>query len=346
MRIMRKTRSFLLGRSGATHCYHVVTRTAGQELLFGNEEKETFRQILLKQLKFSGLRAIAWCFMDNHFHLLLEAPDKEEALAGWTETMILDRLQVFRDEQSTHLLLGELETFRRNGNTGGIEAIAERVRARLFDLSMFMKELKQRMTVAYNLKHARSGTLWEGRFKSVLLESGDAVKLVAAYIDLNPVRAGIVDDPKDYRWCSYAAAVAGMRDAQSGLVHAVTGSDRGSSWQAASASYRKLLFGIGEVATDPKGGNRAGFSPAQAKAAWEAGGRISIAEVLRCRVRYFSAGVALGSKQFVDGFFLERRQQFGSKRRNGARRMRGANWGGVHTLRALRVDPISVPRSG
>ena len=40
---------------------------------------------------------------------------------------------------------------------------------------------------------------------------------MAAYIDLNPVRAGMVDDPKDYRWCSYAEAVAGKKRSREGL---------------------------------------------------------------------------------------------------------------------------------
>ena len=48
---------------------HVVSRTAGQEILFGDAEKETFSRILFKQLKFSGLRALAWCFMGNHLSL-------------------------------------------------------------------------------------------------------------------------------------------------------------------------------------------------------------------------------------------------------------------------------------
>ena len=53
------------------------------------------------------------------------------------------------------------------------------------DLSVFMKELKQRMTIAYNHSSGRSGTLWEGRFKCTLVHYGEALRTVAAYIDLN-----------------------------------------------------------------------------------------------------------------------------------------------------------------
>jgi REP element-mobilizing transposase RayT len=343
---VRKTRAFLLGTGGKTNYYHVVSRTAGQELLFGDAEREVFCQILLKQLRFSGLRALAWCFMGNHFHLLLEVPDKQAALAGLSEAMVLDRLEVFRGEFSTRLLLGDLESCRQNGDAAGASRIADRVRAHLFDLSMFMKELKQRMTLAYNSSHDRTGALWEGRFKSVILEGGTALRIVAAYIDLNPIRAGIVDDPKDYRWCSYAAAVAGSQAARTGLALALRADDRAMGWPEISAEYRKLVFGIGESATDPKGGSRLGFSREQAKAVWDGGGKLTLAEVLRCRVRYFSDGVALGSKRFLDEFFYERRPHFGAKRRDGGRRMIGAEWGELRVLRALRLNPISAEGKG
>ncbi|MFT5188909.1 MAG: hypothetical protein ACI9DF_001628 [Verrucomicrobiales bacterium] len=75
-----------------------------------------------------------------------------------------------------------------------------------------MRELKQRFTQRYNKKAKRKGPLWDERFKSVLLENDKTVLLtMAAYIDLNPVRAGLVNDPKDYRWSGYGEAVAGNK---------------------------------------------------------------------------------------------------------------------------------------
>jgi hypothetical protein len=63
------------------------------------------------------------------------------------------------------------------------------------------------------------GTLWMDRFKSVLVQGeGNPLQTMAAYIDLNPVRARLVADPKDYRWCGYAEAVAGHAKAQQGLA--------------------------------------------------------------------------------------------------------------------------------
>ena len=63
-----------------------------------------------------------------------------------------------------------------------------------------MKELKERFSRWFNKRHGRRGMLWQDRYRSVLVEDGDALRTMAAYIDLNPVRAGLIDDPKDYRW--------------------------------------------------------------------------------------------------------------------------------------------------
>jgi len=172
---MRMPRSFLLGETGQANVYHVVTRTAARTILFGDAERETFRKILFKQLRFSGLRCLAWCLMGNHIHLLLEVPDKDAALAGCSDDEILARLGTLKGEYSTRMLLGQIKLFREgtgNAHSRELTKIADRVRARLFDLSAFMKELKMKMTGAYNIAHGRRGTLWEGRFKSGGAASG------------------------------------------------------------------------------------------------------------------------------------------------------------------------------
>ena len=77
---MRRKREKMLGAAGRANCYHVVSRVVNREVVFGDLEKEKFREILDRQLEFSGLRLLAWCLMGNHFHLLLQVPDKERAL--------------------------------------------------------------------------------------------------------------------------------------------------------------------------------------------------------------------------------------------------------------------------
>ncbi len=344
---MRKTRGFLLGPEGETNFYHVVSRVAGRELLFGNEDKEVFRILLLKQLQFTGLRALAWCFMGNHFHLLLEVPDKAAALKGWTDEDYIKQLGVLRKEWSSHQLLGDLAMYQENGHADGVREIVEQVKGRMFDLSKFMKELKLKMTLAYNKKHGRVGALWEGRFKSVLLESGDAVRTVAAYIDLNPIRAGLAEDPADYRWCSYAAAVAGVKGARQALTFAVMGKQR-VAWKKVEAEYRCLLYGSGEErlggeTVDGSARKKGGFTQEEIEQVWQVGGRLPLAAALRCRVRYFTDGAVLGGQRYVDEFFDRKRECFGASRKDGGRRMRGAQWGELRALRDLQKDVLRRP---
>lgn len=73
-----------------------------------------------------------------------------------------------------------------------------------------MRDLGQRYVQYFNRRHARTGTLWEGRFRSCLVESASYVLACYRYIELNPVRAGLCPAPEDYRWSSYAAN-AGIR---------------------------------------------------------------------------------------------------------------------------------------
>jgi putative transposase len=73
-----------------------------------------------------------------------------------------------------------------------------------------MKDLGQRYVQYFNGRHARTGTLWEGRFRSCIAESAAYVLACYRYIELNPVRAGMVEHPSAYLWSSYAVN-AGMR---------------------------------------------------------------------------------------------------------------------------------------
>ena len=147
--------------------------------------------------------------------------------------------------------------------------------------------------------------------------------------------------PEDYRWCSYAAAVGGMRLARAGLVSAIS-YEKKISWPKAADSYRQLLFGNGQAV---KGGktpdgyikSKGGFTQREIEAVWAVAGKLSLAEVLRCRIRYFTDGVVLGSQKFIDEFFERQRSQFGERRKTGARKMKGAAWGELRVLRDLKA---------
>jgi len=213
-----------------------------------------------------------------------------------------------------------------------------RLHERMHDVSAFMKTLKQRFTVWYNQTHDRFGTLWAERFTSVLVEGSPlALSTVAAYIDLNPVRAGLVSDPGTYRWSGYGEAMAGVKRARNGLAQVFR--NESAPWAATISAYRVRLFGKGAVIRS----GSASVDSGQVRSVIDAGGRVSVVEALRCRVRYFSAGVVLGSAEFVRMW----RGFDGSGSPPTLRKsptewpMEGAEWEGLCVARALRSRLIS-----
>jgi hypothetical protein len=209
-----------------------------------------------------------------------------------------------------------------------------------------MKTLLQRFTRWFNRTHDRKGTLWEERFKSVLVESGIAARTMAAYIDLNPLRAGMVEDPAEYRWSSYGEAVgAGSkgngRKAREGLVRACLSHEGGGfeaeKWKEVSRIYRQMMgyalqrkagsTSLHAKATEMVGKEDAPGSPAST---------LPIAGMLRHRVRYFADGAVIGSKEFVNEAFAAARERFSPARTSGARRLRGRGQPAAGLLWAIR----------
>lgn len=79
-------------------------------------------------------------------------------------------------------------------------------------LSTLMRNLGQRYVQYVNRTYGRTGTLWEGRYRSCIAESAHYVLACYRYIELNPVRAGLVDGPGNYLWSSYRANAEGRED--------------------------------------------------------------------------------------------------------------------------------------
>lgn len=117
---------------------------------------------------------------------------------------------------------------------------------RLCSLKLFMKELKERFSRWFNKRHGRRGTLWRDRYRSVLVEDGEALQTMAAYLDLNPLRAGLVSDPKDYRWCGYAETMAGSRREVGGRASGCAGC-LGCRWICGMRSEARLIAGCSRV---------------------------------------------------------------------------------------------------
>jgi len=325
-------------------CYHVVSRIVDRNFRLTDEEKEIFRKMMRKAEAFSGVRILTYALMSNHFHLLVEVPEKQEV----PEVELIRRMRVLYGSAHVTNTLWQWDEWRKTGQAQLAEEAQARLRARMGDISAFMKTLKQRYSISYNSRHKRKGTLWEDRFKSMLVEGSERAKAtVAAYIDLNPVRAKVVADPKEYRWSGYGEACGGGRAAREGLaaVHESRHLERKGAWRHVSGRYRVLLYISGEERREAYTEKvvRPGISTPEVDRVLESGGRLLIQQALRCRVRYFTDGMAFGGKEFVDKVFSDNRGLFGPARRDGARRMRGAEWGELRTMRALRVAPVSVP---
>jgi REP element-mobilizing transposase RayT len=219
--------------------------------------------------------------MTNHFHLLLEIPPSpSDGEFGISEDGLIHRLGGLYSRayvaavkaeilEARTIAEGKREHFSQLSKTdqkkeltygrAQLAAIFERHTKRMHNLSEFMRGLLQRYTRWFNKRHGMRGTLWEDRFHSVIVQSGLTARAMAAYIDLNPVRAGICKDPADYRWSSYGEAVDGGRGAtkaQSGLVRALrgheghAGTSRAWAQGGISKEYRKLLVTNGSEQTE------------------------------------------------------------------------------------------------
>ena len=105
--------------------------------------------------------------------------------------------------------------------------------------------------------------------------------------------------------------------------------------------YRKYLYLEGDERREslgPDGRVRRGALDAKAvEEVLRKKGRLPVGEYVRCRVRYFSDGLVLGGKEYVEGVYGRFRDRFGEKRKSGARKMHGLEGGGLYTMRDLRV---------
>jgi hypothetical protein len=198
---------------------HVTSRSAGQLFLFQNEEKGVFLDLVRRWSAFSGIQVLTHCLMDNHFHLLLFVPRTEKV----DHAEILQRLAFVWPEAKCEAWQGFYENERQEVK----DSMDNAMRERMSDLPQFMRMIKQSFSCWFNARHERKGALWDGRYRSVVVEGNPLALLsVAAYIDLNPIRAGLCDDPKDYRWSGYGDASAGNKRSREGL-HEVVRLSRG-----------------------------------------------------------------------------------------------------------------------
>ncbi|SMC21008.1 REP element-mobilizing transposase RayT [Desulfacinum hydrothermale DSM 13146] len=279
--------------SGEEAYYHVVSRTVGGEFYLGDVEKERLLQVIRSYGRLYFVEILGFCLMSNHFHLVV----KTRSCVDVTDAEIVERV-------SFHYGL-DPEVVR------GKDLAA--LRQKLCDLSEFVRAVKLDFSRWYNRKNRRRGYFWGDRFKSVLLEGGVALAQCLAYIELNPVRTGIVDRPEAYRWNSLSFRLAGQGDFLSW-----NGMDMGDVRR-----YCAMVYQVG------KGGRLDSTGREQGRIRGDAREPVSL---WRHKVRFFTDGLVLGSKAFV----LDAYERFsGCIHKKERRAHRAAGVEGVFSLRRL-----------
>ncbi len=347
---MPNARPFLFPDSQAGN-FHVISRIVEKRYLFCEDAREFFVKTMRAYEDLLGVEVLTYCVMSNHFHMLVRVPHRPEGFDVPLEVVVA-RLERAIGEEAMALMHSQLEFWQRTGLHEVIEEWRQKQVARMFSLSEFVKCVKFRFTRWYNRKAGRKGPLWESRFTSVIVEEEErALRTMAAYIDLNPVRAGMVTDPADYRWSGYAEAMAGKARSRRGLVRIIgqmawprEASVGARPWGAeafpavvkrrALVIYRALLGGQGAERKREDGRVvRRGVSERVRARLTTPNERRLAAEVLTRRVGHFTRGVIIGSRAMIEEWFASNRQVV--QGRSHAERQRGAKSLGRPALRGL-----------
>jgi REP element-mobilizing transposase RayT len=220
----------------STPYYHCISRCVRRAFLCGRDRfsGKSFDHrkewLVVRMRELAGVFAIdvaAYAVMSNHFHLVVRlAPERVE---GWDDEELLDRLEVVF--KPTARLIRTLSARARK------RALAP-WRARLADLSWFMRCLNESIARRANREDGCTGRFWEGRFKTQALLDEGALITCMSYVDLNPVRAGLARKLENAELTSIrerlleAAGRAGERKRTKGTV-AKAGAARRSAASAA-----------------------------------------------------------------------------------------------------------------
>ena len=189
---------------GGTAYYHLMSRTNDRRFLFGKGEIKTQLVDALKRAAaFSGVEIDAYVAMDNHFHVVCKVVRGEVPVS---EDEILRRVAALKGARAAEELSSHWEDLRGAGMGSVVAEAQDRLRARMNDISEFMKTFKETFNVWYKRERKYTGTIWSGRFMSTLVEGGRYRAVCMRYVYLNPVRAGIVTRAADYAW-SWIAAI-------------------------------------------------------------------------------------------------------------------------------------------
>ena len=247
------------------HCYNRIAGTS-QDLPFHDAEKEKFVRILMRVSLLYTVRVVAYQVMSNHFHLLLQAPTAEPS-----------------PEETCR----RYATFHHGKRVLEMDSPACRIwQARCRDVSWFMRHLQHLYTAWYNRTRPvrRRGSLWADRFKNTILEDGFAVWSCWNYIENNPVRAGMVADAADYRFCSH------------GVWHQTGRHPFEQNVVAIILPLMNGLFGVSSLSEI-----RSQMDRALADKEDQEPTNVTFLFTVKRRVRHWTNGLVIGSELFVRG---------------------------------------------
>ena len=296
-------------RSDMPTVYHVISRTALDGFPMGTDERDYLLGIIKRLSRFYFVDVLGFCIMSNHFHLVVRVYPAEH----FSDDVVRDRLEKWFPE----------------GRVFGDQTV-EKFRERWSSLAQFVKDIKLGFTRYYNNRHSREGYFWGGRFKSMIVQNGYSLVNLLAYVDLNPIRAGIVKRPEEYRWCSLGYHVqTGNRD---GLLCMDFGMKEWGEREPDQImrTYRQFVYETGAVDTgkgkpmDPKIVNK------ERKKNFE----LKRFELFCYRTRYFSDAGILGSKEFVREVFDQVKHLLKSKDERRFTSLAGAE--GVYSMKRLK----------
>ena len=297
-RLMRTARTL----AEHTGFYHVILKATGPQMLFREvADKCDFLSILERSARFSGIDVLSFALLDNHFHLFVMVPERE-SVPSVDSPEFRCRVEALYGADRAEKLFARWARWEEKGRGAEVARERDRLQHRMHDLGQFMKTLKEWHSRQYREKHGWEGTLWRGRYKSILVcESYLALRTLALYIAMNPVRAGIVKRGTDSPWTSFGQF--------------------GKSGSYGDRCHRALLRALARLAAvEGTDSMEKSFARAMARAEAEAvardavrakierGESLSLEEMLVCRVHALSNGRALGDRQGMESVPIARKR--------------------------------------
>lgn len=215
---MTRPRSALISLAD-TPWYHIVNRCVRRAFLCGNDavtgqcfdHRRGWIETRIRELaSVFAIDVAAYAVMSNHYHVVLRV-DESRARA-WSADEVLRRwTQLFTGPLLVRRYLGSARAQMGQAELDKVGELADTYRQRLFDVSWYMRVLNESIARQANAEDGVRGHFWEGRFKSQALLDEQALLAAMAYVDLNPIRAGMAETPEESAHTSLHARLAEMQ---------------------------------------------------------------------------------------------------------------------------------------